>query len=318
MAQAPKVFSIRSAAERMERARPRRSAEMESLELGPIEGWLPEAIRKLLEELRGRSARLITEVNEYGYDPFGFHIRRSERLALFAAVLYRYWFRVETHGIDNIPSAGPLLLVANHAGNFAWDAAMLQTATLLEAEPPRLARGLAEYYLPTLPFLSNIMVRTGAVVGTPENCRQLFDRGECVMVFPEGARGAIKPYRNAYQLQRFGMGFMRMALEHRVPIVPVGIVGSEESSPGLWDSKLLARLVGAPGFPITFTFPWLGPIGLLLPLPVKFFLNFGPPLRFEGEHDAEDSDLEPKVTDVRGEVERLIAVGLSQRQSWFY
>src|SRR5207244_955834 len=159
--------------------------------------------------------------------------------------------RTETRGLENLPKSGPVLIVANHAGNtFAWDAAMIAAATLLEAEPPRIARGLAEYYLPTLPFLGALMTQAGSVAGTPENCAQLFERGECVMVFPEGARGAIKPYSRAYQLQRFGLGFMRMALEYDVPIVPVGIVGSEEASPGLYDSPLLARLVGAPGFPI--------------------------------------------------------------------
>jgi 1-acyl-sn-glycerol-3-phosphate acyltransferase len=162
------------------------------------------------------------------------------------------------------------------------------------------------------------MVRSGSVVGTPENCRQLFERGECVMVFPEGARGAIKPYSKAYKLQRFGLGFMRMALEHGVPVVPVGIVGAEESSPGLYDSKLLARLVGAPGFPITLTFPWLGPLGFFAPLPAKFFIHFGSPLRFEGAHDAEDAEIEPKVEQVRKEIERLIGLGLARRKNWFF
>jgi len=282
-----------------------------------IAGLITERFAPLRAELEERAKRLATPVNEYGYDAFGFDRRAFVSRQMLLTLAYRYWFRVETKGIDNLPPRGPVLLVANHAGNtFAWDAAMLVAACFVDAEPPRLARGLAEYYLPQLPFLAEAMVQTGSVVGTPENCAQLFERGECVMVFPEGARGAIKPYSRAYQLQRFGLGFMRMALEYRVPILPVGIVGSEESNPGFYDSKLLARLVGAPGFPITLTFPWLGPLGFL-PLPVKFRIHFGSPTRFEGAHDAEDAEIEPKVEIVKSEIARLVREALRERKGWF-
>jgi 1-acyl-sn-glycerol-3-phosphate acyltransferase len=236
---------------------------------------------------------------------------------LLAAALHRYWFRVETRGIEHLPASGPVLIVGNHAGNFGWDAAMVMATCLLEAEPPRLARGLAEYYLPQLPFMADLMVRTGSVVGTPENCRQLFERGECVMVFPEGARGAVKPYTKAYQLQRFGLGFMRMAIEHRVPILPVGIVGAEESNPALADSKTLSRIFGTPGFPIPATLPIFGLASFFLPLPAKFHLTFGELRSFEGEPDLEDADIEPKVEVVKREVERLVGEGLARRKGWF-
>jgi 1-acyl-sn-glycerol-3-phosphate acyltransferase len=280
-------------------------------------GFLGDPFAELRAELEERAKRLPTPLNEYGYDGFGFDRRAFVSRQILLTLAYRHWFRVATKRIERLPPSGPVLLVGNHAGNtFAWDAAMLVTACFLEAEPPRLARGLAEYYLPQLPFLAEAMVQAGSVVGTPENCAQLFERGECVMVFPEGARGAIKPYSQAYQLQRFGLGFMRMALEYDVPILPVGIVGSEESNPGLYDSKLLARLLGAPGFPITATFPWLGPLGFL-PLPVKFRIHFGTPTRFEGAHDAEDAEIEPKVEVVKGEIARLIAEALAERIGWF-
>ena len=280
-------------------------------------GLLPDPFGSLRVELEARVRRITTPLNEYGFDPFGFDKRSFVSRSILLALAYRHWFRVETRNLGNLPPSGAVLLVANHAGNtFAWDAAMLAGACFLEAEPPRLARGLAEYYLPQLPFLSEAVVQAGSVVGTPENCAQLFERGECVMVFPEGARGAIKPYSKAYQLQRFGLGFMRMALEFRVPILPVGIVGSEESNPGFYDSKFLARLVGAPGFPITATFPWLGPLGFV-PLPVKFRIHVGSPMRFDGPHDAEDAEIEPKVEEVKREIARLIAEGLAARKGWF-
>ncbi|MEA2624863.1 MAG: hypothetical protein QOD06_908, partial [Candidatus Binatota bacterium] len=275
------------------------------------------ALAELDREITARYRRLPTPLNSYGYDPFGFDARIARYPAILFALMYRYWFRVETHGIENVPATGPVLVVANHAGNtYAWDATMIATAIFLEAEPPRLTRGLAEFYLPTIPFFNVFMHRMGSVVGTPENCAQLFDRGECVLVFPEGARGFVKPYRKAYQLQRFGLGFMRLALEHGVPILPVGVVGSEEQSPGLADVKWLGRLIGSPAFPITVTLPWLGPLGFV-PFPVKYRLHFGRPMTFEGRFDAEDSEIDPLVDRVKQEIRGLIALGLSQRKSWF-
>jgi 1-acyl-sn-glycerol-3-phosphate acyltransferase len=279
----------------------------------PLPGWLAALEREIIT----RYDRLATTLNEYGYDPFGFDRDTAYYPAMVMAAFYRYWFRVETTGIEHVPSRGPVLIVANHEGNtFAWDAAMIGTAVFLEAEPPRLARGLGEFYLPTIPFFNEFMARAGSVVGTPENCRHLFDRGECVLVFPEGARGFVKPYRKAYQLQRFGLGFMRLALEYGVPILPVGVVGSAEQSPGIADVKWLGRLIGAPAFPLTITMPWLGLLGAI-PLPVKFRLNFGPVMQFEGAADAEDAEIQPKVDGVKAEIDRLIQVGLSQRTGWF-
>jgi 1-acyl-sn-glycerol-3-phosphate acyltransferase len=280
--------------------------------------FAPRWLRDLDVELAGRFARLSNRLNEYGYDPFGFDESVARYTALLAAAAYRYWFRVEARGLEHVPSEGAVLVVANHAGNtFAWDAAMIGTALLLDAGTPRLARGLGEFFLPTIPFFNEFMARAGSVVGTPENCRQLFEHGECVMVFPEGSRGFVKAYRKAYELQRFGLGFMRLALEHRVPILPVGVVGSEEQSPGLADVKWLGRLIGAPAFPITVTVPWLGPLGLV-PLPVKFRLSFGPLMRFEGDFDTEDAELQPKVDRVKQEIARLIQIGLSRRKTWFF
>lgn len=284
----------------------------------PSGGLRPRWLTDLEAEVDRRYERLATPLNEYGYDPFGFDRRTARYPALLMGLAYRHFFRVETHGIANVPAQGPVLVVANHAGNtFAWDAAMIGTALFLEADPPRLARGLGEFFLPTIPFFNEFMARVGSVVGTPENCRQLFERGECVLVFPEGARGFVKPYSKAYRLQRFGLGFLRLALQHNVPILPVGVVGGEEQSPGLADVKWIGRLFGSPAFPVTITLPWLGPLGFL-PLPVKFHLSFGPLMRFEGEFDAEDAELQPKVDLVKKEIQRLIQIGLAHRKGWFF
>jgi 1-acyl-sn-glycerol-3-phosphate acyltransferase len=274
-------------------------------------------LREFDRDLRERLQRVTTRRNEFGYDPFGADPASLRAVMLPAALVYRYWLRVETHDIDRVPE-GRVLLIGNHAGNtFAWDGAMLGMAMLLEAEPPRLVRGMAEYYLPRIPFFNVLLQRAGSVVGTPHNCVQLLERDEAVMVFPEGARGFVKTFDKRYQLQRFGLGFLRLALETDTPIVPVGIVGSEEQSPAFADVKWLGRLVGSPAFPITPLFPWLGLAGFL-PLPVKFRVRFGAPLRFEGDPNDDDAVIEKHVEVVQDRIRELVAESLEERRSWFF
>lgn len=279
--------------------------------------WLlPPALRRILAEVDARAARIPTRLNEYGYDAFGLDPRVSRYLSAPMVWIYRHYLRVEARGVERVPE-GPVLLIANHAGNtFAWDGAMLAIAMLMEAEPPRIVRGMAEYFLPTVPFFNVFMQRCGSVVGTPENCVQLLREGEAIMVFPEGQRGFVKTWVHRYELQRFGLGFMRLALETETPIVPVGIVGSEEQSPGLANLRPVGRLFGSPAFPVTPTFPFLGLAGFL-PLPVKFHLHFGDPLRFEGDPSEEDAAVEEKVEVVKDAIRRLIDAGLRTRKGWF-
>ena len=207
-------------------------------------------------------------------------------------------------------------MIANHAGQLPFDAAMLAAAMLLEAEPPRVARGMGEYWIPQLPWVSVVAARTGALVGTPENCVAMLEAGECVMVFPEGVRGINKPFSKRYELQRFGLGFMRLALETRTPIVPVAIVGSEEQQPGLANLPRLGKVFGMPAFPITLTFPWLGPLGIL-PLPVKYRIHFGKPLRFDGDPSEEDADIERRVEVVTRAIADLLERGRHDRSGIF-
>ena len=273
------------------------------------------AIREL-SELIDKNLDLLpsTVINEYGYDPWGYSPRWAKPVAMFFALFYRYWFRVEISGIENVP-AGRMLLIGNHAGNtFAWDAAMANTAIFLHGKPPRALRGMAEYYLPTIPFFNVFMHRVGAIVGRPENARRLLEAGEALAVFPEGQRGFVKPYAKRYQLQRFGYGFMRLALETNSPILPVAIVGSEEQSPGIATSDALARLVHAPVFPLTLTFPWLGPFGMI-PFPVKFHIRFAPPMHFRGNPDDDDNKMAVKVEKVKKVISRMLEDMLKKRKN---
>jgi 1-acyl-sn-glycerol-3-phosphate acyltransferase len=280
-----------------------------------VGGLLPLSTRDLQAEIDERLAAVPNRLNEFGYDPFGLSPDAMRRFALPGLMLYRHWFRCRTVGIEKLPQ-GRMLLVANHAGQLPFDGAMLSTALLMEAEPPRIARAMGEYFLPRLPFLSVAMARAGALVGTPENCARMLENDECVMVFPEGVRGISKTYDHAYELQRFGLGFMRLALETGAPIVPVGIVGSEEQAPGLANLEGLGRRLGLPALPITPTFPLLGPLGLI-PLPARYHIAFGDPMHFEGDADGEDEAIDARVQLVKKAVAELLATGLAERKGIF-
>jgi len=270
----------------------------------------------LRREIEDRMRRVTTRLNAYGYDPWGLNREAASRMMQLTAMMYRYYFRVETHGIEKLPT-GRVLLIGNHAGQVALDAAMIGAACFFEAEPPRIIRGMGEYWLPTVPFVNLLMVRSGSVVGTPKNCVDLLHNEEAVIAFPEGVRGMNKLYRDAYKLQEFGLGFMRLAISTDTPIVPVAVVGSEEQAPGVANLKSFGRLLGMPAFPITLTWPWLGPLGLL-PLPVKYRIYFGEPMHFEGDANDEDEVIAQQVAQVKAAITRMLDRGVKRRRSVFY
>ncbi|MCX7809267.1 MAG: acyltransferase family protein, partial [Deltaproteobacteria bacterium] len=160
-----------------------------------------------------------------------------------AALLYRFYFRVRTRGIERVPQ-GRVLLIANHSGQLPFDGAMLATALVLEANPPRLARSMVERWSAELPFVSFLFPRLGQVVGTPDNARRLLEADEALIVFPEGSRGISKTFDRRYQLVEFGLGFMRLALATGTPIVPVAIVGPEEQYISVANLTSVAKLLG--------------------------------------------------------------------------
>ena len=277
---------------------------------------LPRSINALQHEIAESMLRIPTRLNAYGYDAWGFHPDSARRTMLFTALLYHYWFRVETHDIDRIPQ-GRVLLISNHAGQIALDAAMICAACFLEAEPPRVVRGMGEYWLPTVPWVNELMVRTGSVVGTRKNAIDLLKNEEAVIAFPEGIRGMNKLIWERYQLQEFGQGFMRLALETDTPVVPIAVVGSEEQAIAIANAPPLARLLGMPAFPVTITFPWLGLLGLL-PFPVKYRIYFGEPMRFTGNPSDEDEVIGEKVEQVKARIATMLADGLAARRSLFW
>ena len=277
---------------------------------------LPVSFAGIQREVDDRMRRIPTRLNSFGYDAWGFHPETAKSAFVSTSFLYHYWFRVSVEGIDRVPQ-GRALLIGNHAGQVALDAAMIGAACFFEAEPPRVIRGMGEYWLPTVPWVNELMVRTGSVVGTRKNAIDLLRNEEAVIAFPEGVKGMNKLFWERYQLQDFGHGFMRLALETDTPIVPIAVVGSEEQAIAIANVRPLARLLGMPAFPVTLTWPWLGLLGAL-PLPVKYRIFFGEPMRFAGNPSDEDEVIGEKVEQVKARIATMLAEGLARRRSLFW
>lgn len=261
-----------------------------------------------LERLRS----LPTRHNDYGYDPFGFNCEQAKPAFAACKLLYRRYFRAQAVGLQNVPR-GRVMLVANHSGQLPFDAVNIVMALLLDAPQPRIVRSMVDRWVPTLPYVGYLFTRWGQVLGTPENCRRLLEADEAILVFPEGVHGIAKPFSKRYQLQPFGLGFMRLALETRTPIVPVGVVGAEEQAPAV-NIRPLAKLLGAPAFPL-MPFP---PFLPLVPLPSRYYLHFGEASSVQGDPDDEDEAIELLVGQVRTSIERLLRRGLKQRTAVYF
>jgi 1-acyl-sn-glycerol-3-phosphate acyltransferase len=229
---------------------------------------------------------------EYEVDEFGFDRELTD--GVFHPLLrplYRDWFRVEADGLEHLPATGPALVVANHSGVVAMDALMLALAVHDEHPAHRYLRLLGADLVFRIPFLSELARKNGSTLACNPDVERLLAAGELVGVFPEGFKGVGKLYRDRYKLQRFGRGgFVSAALRGGTPIVPVSIVGAEEIYPMIGNIKPLARLLGTPYFPVTPTFPLLGPLGLI-PLPSKWYIRFGAPIDTTPYRDQADDPL---------------------------
>lgn len=275
-----------------------------------IREWLKSTFsNERLEQAIDDLSEQVPDHDEWGYSP-----KESQAIAKFASGVYKY-FRPEISGIENVPD-GRVLIVPNHSGQLPFDGMVVGTACLLDAKPPRMCRAMVERWVPTLPFVNVMMSRAGAVVGDPINCRNLLEQENAILVFPEGAKGSGKTFWKRYQLERFGRGFMRLALQTNSPIVPVSVVGAEESIISIHDAKGLAEMFGMPYMPVPALLPLLGPLSMV-PLPTKFYVDFGEPMNFEGPFDDEDEIIDVKVEQVRARVQSMINDRLAKRESVF-
>jgi len=281
----------------------------------PRGGWeqhLAAGLRFLRRRIEGDY-----EVDEFGYD----RELTSDLLIPLLRPLADRWFRIEVHGIEHVPDEGGALIVANHSGTIALDSVLTQVVLHDHHPVHRHLRMLGADLVFATPFLGQLARRAGHTLACNPDAERLLREGHLVGVWPEGFKGIGKPYSERYKLQRFGRGgFVSAALRTRTPIIPCSIVGAEEIYPILGNAKTLARVLGLPYFPLTPTFPWLGPVGLV-PLPSKWHIEFGAPIETQDFPDgaAEDPMLLFNLTDqVRETIQHTLYKLLMQRRSIFF
>lgn len=262
------------------------------------------------ERLRRMAAYRPTE----HMDPFGLDLEWVKYALMSVSVLHRFYFRVDTKGVENVPP-GRVLLIANHSGQIPIDAALIAASMFFDADPPRAVRSMVDKWTQTLPGVSAFFSRCGQVVGVPENASRLLESEEALLVFPEGTRGISKPFSERYSLKEFGLGFMRLALETHTPIVPIAVVGAEEQYINMGNLHAVAKALRMPVFPVI---PQMFIPGGALPLPTKYRIRFGEPLSFTGDPDDEDAVIESKVEVVRGTIQSMINRGLKEREHVFW
>lgn len=304
----PAATAPRSGAELEQPARPLPHEVITDAEI-PFEGegWLDFARRRLM--------------GDYSVDDFGFDPELTDRVLLtLVRPLYRSWFRVETTGLENVPADSGALVVANHSGVIAMDSVMAQVALHDEHPAHRHLRMLGANLVFQTPFMGEVARKAGHTLACHPDAERLLAAGEIVGVWPEGFKGVGKPFGQRYKLQRFGRGgFVSAALRTGAPIIPTAIVGAEEIYPMIGNAKTIARILGLPYFPITPTFPWFGPLGLI-PLPSKWLIHFGEPIRTDHfpEGAADDPMVVFNLTDqVREQIQQSLYRLLVKRPSAF-
>ncbi len=258
-------------------------------------------------EVRERVNRLELPWNDYGIDPYGVS---KDSLALYFTAMkffYRRYFSVESHGLEHVPNRGRVMLVGNHSGGFALDGMMVIGSMFFDLEVPRVAQAMAEKFLNTMPFASQISSRLGHLTGLPEHAERLLGDERMLMVFPEGMRGTAKLFKERYSLVHFGTGFVRLATKMKTPIVPFAFLGGGEAVPTISNAVTIGKLFGMPYIPIT---PWL----LAVPIPAKLEVIYSEPMFFEGTGSEEDEVVQANVEKVKDRIASLIDYGAKRRR----
>jgi 1-acyl-sn-glycerol-3-phosphate acyltransferase len=260
------------------------------------------------DDIDDRIARLEIPFNSFGVDPYGVSRKYVRWFMQMLGPLYRTYFRVKTFDIGQVPDRGRAMLVGNHSGGIALDGAMVIASMFFAKEPPRLAQGMVEKFINQIPMMSLWSSRTGQFTGLPEHAIRLLEEDRLLMVFPEGARGTAKLYKERHSLVNFGTGFLRLALKTRTPIIPFGFLGGGEALPTVSNAYALGKLLGVPYIPVT-------PYGLAIPLPVGMQIHFGAPMVFDGTGSEDDEVIARWVDEVKARITSLMQAGLAQKKA---
>jgi len=283
--------------------------------------WADSVGKALLDESEYQAFEDISFYDEgHGYDLFGFE--KETGLAAFGIMKYVYknYFRVESFGQENIPKENRGMLVCNHSGVLPIDAGMIVLDCVLKLRPPRMVRAVVDRFFMSFPYVGQILRRLGQINGMKRDFEEVLRRDELTLVFPEGTRGNGKHFSQRYKLQHFNVGFLEIALKEKAPIIPTCVIGSEEQAPILLNIKPLAKMFGFPFFPVTPTFPHMGPIGMI-PLPVRYRIYYGERINLHEEYDVDvlkDSDKVRELVEyVKGNIQGMIDKGLEERVGIF-
>ena len=245
----------------------------------------------------------------HGTDAWGLNVKKAKRTLETIYPIYKHYFKVRTFGSEHVKDQN-YMAIANHSGPIAIDAMLICTSFVTEVEPPRILRSMVERFVTSLPFFGPWSAEGGSVLGDRQNCINLLNRKQSVLVFPEGVRGITKDSKDYYKLQSFTHGFYRLALATKVPILPIAVIGAEEFYPFVYHARSLAKLVGLPALPISTN---------LIPLPSPVDIHIGKPImpNFNLEYNSPDKDIAEEVFKIEKIIQNMIRVGLKKRRPFW-
>lgn len=259
------------------------------------------------DDVKARVDRIEIPFGAHGYDKYGTSKRHLEVFFTIVKRFYRSYFRVEASGIEHVPPRGRAMIIGNHSGGVAIDGLMTVGAAFFEMEPPRLCHAMAEKFLTSLPVSSAWSQKLGHLAGLPEHAERLLNDDRLLMVFPEGARGTAKLYKDRWSLVKFGTGFIRLALSTKTPIIPMAFIGGGDVFPTVMNLEKLGKLIGVPYVPVSA-------YGLPVPLPRPCAIRFGAPMKFTGTGREDDETIEKMVAEVKDEVRGLLEGGRAMHE----